>query len=450
MSPMPLRSPLPSRFVRGVVTQPWATIDRGSYRPGYELTPQRLWIAYRQAEFGAPAMQCDAFEDVIEVDGHTRGQYLQRMQAVANRPIVIAPGGADALSVLAAEELATSLGDANVQEAIWHMMDSLFYGYSGTEIEWTYDKVRDLVAPAWFIRAEHRRFRFDDNAQPYLLTEENTWPGESLAPGKWIWSQLPARLPVRAGLMRTVAAWCLFKRLSFRDWLVFAELFGIPLAVGSYEERASDESRIQLRAALDAIGTDGKVMLADTTKLVIDSVMRGGDVASLHPKIIEMCNAEISKVITGATLVNETGGPGSFALGKVHQTRADALSRSDAEWIQNLFGQYVCRPFVHFNPRLRGARPPQLFVHVQPEMDPQTEQTVAEGLQRMGMDLSKAQLYRRFGFSRPLSTDDTLEPPKPEPPKGLPGKPGAKKPAKAQLAALRAQLDELEAELAAA
>jgi phage gp29-like protein len=401
-----------------IIARPWGAMDRGSYRPGYNLTPDRLWAALRTAELGAPAQQCDAFEDLLEVDGHARGQYLQRMRAVANRRLVLAPGGDQPASAEAAELLSEALTTTNVEDAIWHMMDAIFFGYSGTEIAWRYSRELDLVVPGWFILAEHRRFRFDDRNRPHLLTETNTYPGDELAAGRWIWAQQRARIAQRAGLMRTACWWSLFKRMQVRDWMVFAEKFGIPFVLGQYEERASPETRRALLAAIEMIGTEGQAILSDATKVAIESAMRGGDVGSLHPKIAEFCNAEISKVLVGATLTTETGGPGSFALGKVHQTRSDALSYSDAFWIERLFQRAVCEPFVRFNPRLAGARAPELYIHVQPEMDPLTEQQVAAGLQAMGLKLSAEQLYRRFGYRRPATPDDELKPPAPDIPPG--------------------------------
>lgn len=417
---MILRSNYGTRPNPGVTARPWATVDRGSSRPGYQLTPERLWSAFRQAEAGQPASQCDLIEDVIEADGHTRGQYLQRLQNVADRPALIAPGGADTKevtpeSIEAAELLGGALAHTNIDEALWHMADSIFYGYSGTEIEWTYDRVTDLVVPAWFHPVEHRRFVFDDHFRPRLIQNDNVWPGEPLEPGKWIWAQRRARIPTRAGLGRTIAGWLLIKRMIVRDWVVFAEKFGLPVAIGSYEPRATAAAKAGLRAALEAIGTDGYVLLEETCKIVVQSAIRAGDVSALQPAITALANAEISKVITGATLTTESGGPGSFALGKVHQSRADQLSFADALWLQRIFWRYVCRPFIAYNARLVRAQPPELYVHVQPEQDPLTDVMVAEKILDMGGAIDQEQLHRRTGWRRPTSEKNALRRPPPAP-----------------------------------
>lgn len=434
---MNLRAPsFPVRPSSGVRARAWAVMDRGSTRPGYRLTPERLWAAFRQAEAGQPLQQNDLIEDVIETDGHTRGQYLQRM-GVADRPVALAAGDGDESdgATAAAEALSRPLGRTNLEEALWHWMDALFFGYSGTEIEWAYDRKVDLVLPRWFHCVEHRRFVFDLDFSPRLMQEDNAWPGEALVDGKWVWSQKRARIPTRAGIGRTIASWCLVKRLEVRDWIVFAEKFGLPLPVGTYEPRVSAAAKAGLRYALESIGTDGYVMLEDGCRMALDMVSRNGDVSALHPKIIELANAEISKVIQGATLTTESGGPGSFALGKVHQTRSDALTFADAVYLQRLFRRYIAEPFMAFNPKFGDVAPPELYIHVQPEQDPLTDIQVAKTMWEMGMELDQDQIHRRTGWRRPTSPRNALKPAPPPAPPLPPGaaKPGAKKPAAASL-----------------
>lgn len=410
-----------SRPSSGIVARPFPAADRSSTRPGYQLTPERLWSSFRQAEAGQPAMQCDLIEDVIEVDGHTRGQYFARMQGVSDRPALIAAGGGDTkevspLSIEAAEFLGAALSTTNLDEALWHMMDAVFFGYSGTEIQWGYDRLTDLVVPVWFHPVEHRRFVFDEHFRPRLVQNDNVWPGEELEAGKWIWAQRRARIPTRAGLGRTIAAWLLIKRMIVRDWVVFAEKFGLPVAVGTYEPRATAAAKAGLRAALEAIGSDGYVLLEETCKVAIQSARAAGDVSALQPAITNLANAEISKVITGATLTTEnSGGPGSFALGKVHKTVADALTFADALWIQRLFQRYLCRPFIAYNPKFAGALAPELYIHVQPEQDPLTDIRVAKEMLDMGAAIDSEQLHRRTGWRRPTSEKNALRRPAPAP-----------------------------------
>lgn len=399
-----LMPPSLARLQTGGTAKPWYQIDGATFRPGYNLTPARLWSIFRAAEVGQPAAQCDTFEDLLENDGHMRGQYESRMGSVAFRPWILQPGAADDDSRAAARDLTIALRTTNMPSCLWHMQQALGYGWSGINIAWQFAEDTGIVAPHYFLCAPHRRFIADMAGQGDMrfLTPEQSAQGVPLLPGEWIVPIRPHRMFVRAGFFRTTSWWALFKRMSITDWIVFAEKFGVPLVIGHYEERASPEARAALMQAVTDIGSDGQAVLSEFTKIVIENqATRYGDVAALHPTIAARCDAEISKVITGATLNVETGGPGSFALGKVHEGRAVALQYADAFWVQNTFNDAVCLPFVRYNARYKKAAPPQLQIRVQPDMDPLTEVKVYSQLQLMGLEIEDEQMRERFGLRRP-------------------------------------------------
>lgn len=386
----------------GPTQRRWPMIDGTSMRPGYHLTPAKLWSAYRQAEMGAPLLQCDMFEDILENDGHLRGQYEARLSSVALRPWMIQPGGKSAKDLAVAKALANALKRTNMLPLMWHMMEALGYGWSGANIAWGVDD--GVIVPVWFLIAPHRRFLVSEAGMGDLTfrTELNQWPGEPLLHGEWIVARRMHRLIMRAGFFRTTSWWALFKRMSITDWIVFAEKFGIPITIGYYEERASPESRAALLQAIMDIGADGQAVLSNLTKIAIESaVTRSGDVSSLHPTIAARCDAEISKVVTGATLNVETGGPGSFALGKVHEGRANQLVVADAMWLADAFQRHVIVPFVDYNPQFQGAELPRLVVRVRPEMAPEVAVKVYGKLQTMGVEIEDEQMYEDFGLRRP-------------------------------------------------
>lgn len=384
-----------------IQTRPWPSVDRSSARPGYKLTPERVWSALRQAEMGYPATQIQMVEDVIESDGHLRGLYISRMTSVAYRPVILQPGDARPASVTAAEILGQAMVKANYHDLAWQSMDAVFQGFAPTEMQWGIDDETGAIVPKWFSAVPLNRFRFDTNDYP-LITSATNPVGDPLLPGGWVYARRPHRRVVRAGLMRTAIWWALFKRMSMRDWMVFAEKFGIPLVLGFYEERASEQSRKALEEAIIDIGTDGAAILSEATRIVVESgaAVRGGDVSSLHPAVIAMCNAEMSKLINGSTLSVETGGPGSFALGKVHENRSNNLSATDAFWLEMVLRSSISQPFLVYN-GFAAASPPRWKIQVVPDMAPLERVTVAEKLQGMGLELDAEQMYEEYGLRRP-------------------------------------------------
>lgn len=428
-----------ARLKQGMTAKEWPLMDTTSYRPGYNLKPDRVWAAYRHAETGYPAMQCDMLEDVRENDGHLAGQWNSRNQSVSFREWSIRPGGKAAIDIEAASELQYALRRANMLELHSHLMEGIYYGWSAANTAWgireAKNSVDDLAVPIWFLPAVHRRFLVERYTDVLMWrSEDNPYPGDYLEPGQWIVARRPGRKVARAGIGRTTTWWALFKRMAITDWIVFAEKFGLPFTLGYYGERASEESRRALEQALTDIGSDGQAVLSETTRIALETPMRQGDVAHLHPAIADRCDAEISKVVTGATLNVSHGGAGSFALGRVHENRAISLQFADAYWLQDMFDRQLCQPFVQYNPRFAKAESPRLTIRVQPEMDPQTLATVLAMLQGMGLAIDAEEMYERFGLRRPDAGDAlkpiNVEPPKPskepaQPSKdvGKPGKP---------------------------
>jgi phage gp29-like protein len=43
------------------------------------------------------------------------------------------------------------------------------------------------------------------------------------------------RPPQRSGYLRTAIWWSWFKSLTVRDWVAFAERFGLPYPIGKYD-----------------------------------------------------------------------------------------------------------------------------------------------------------------------------------------------------------------------
>jgi phage gp29-like protein len=382
--------------------------DTDSSRPGYGITPERIYSVYRAAEMGQPAQMCDLFEDGVESDGHLHGLLSGRIEGVSGNPPMVRPSDAIEAAVVAARVLEDALTmRCNLDETIEHHLYAPFVGWSLSEVAW--DFVNGWWVPVWFYNVPHRRFTFDELDEPLLTTEANRWPGERLR-GTWMMSRARHRKAVRGGLLRGAMWWSTFKKMSVRDWLIFAEKFGIPVPVGIYREGASAETIASLEMAVQDIGDAGRAVMSDAASILFPSSLaaRDGDTANLHPAIVALCNAEMSKLIAGATLAVETGGPGSFALGRVHENRGFSLAKRDARRIATVFRQYIGRPF-HLLNGLGALRPPTLVIQVLPETDPLTDVKVASILaNELGLPLDEEQLRDKTGWRPPSRPESAI------------------------------------------
>ncbi len=392
-------TPVPSIATIAKRMQP-ARADTYNSHPAVGLTAEALLGMYREAERGYPVRQFDCFDDMIEIDGHLRGLIGGRIDAVAGCDWVVKPGRDDAPSRKAAEALDDHLRhNLGVKDLFEHQLTAPHYGIALTNIVWAV--VDGYVAPIDLVHAAHRRFaspESDRASEIWLLKGDTARDLVELTPGCWIVNRYRHRNPWAAGLMRTAAWWAMFKRWSVRDWQVFAEMFGIPLVIGFYDEASGEESRKALEDTVRTIGQDGYAVLSDLVEIVIKESVRGGDSSTVYPKIADRCDAEMSKLIAGSTTATDTGGSvGSYNLGSIHESRAYKLALSDARGVELALRRDLARPFVIFNGFDRAA-PPRVRIQITRDSLDRAQTLAIIG---QLVEIDRDQIYEEFSLRVP-------------------------------------------------
>jgi phage gp29-like protein len=403
MPPPPLAITAPG----GITVKNIPSIDRTPLHPEYGLEPAQVISIYRAAECGWTCNQADLFEGIVERDGHLQACILGRINAVAGKSWQVMPGGADAQSVAAAELLDATLKATNFGEMISHWLSARYMGWSGSEIVW--ENLDGLIAPTWFIDVPARRFSFDSADRPELVNQ-TSHDREALESGKWIFvrNRGPfSGLTSRSGLLRGGAWMSLFKSWSWRDWVIYAEKFGIPLVVGKYKQGATEVEKQNLEEAVEDIGEAGQATMSEETNIEINEAQRGGDSNGLHRSIVREANEEISKLITGSTLTMASGGNGSFAQAEVHANTSFAHVEADAALIAANVQLQLFKSFLKWN-GFTSAKTPRLVIHITKETDGLTRIKEAEGLVAMGLELDSEQLREETGFRAPPTPDRVL------------------------------------------
>lgn len=373
--------------------------------PAFGLTADMLLSYYRTAERGQPLRQMDCFHDIIEADADLRGKINDRIESVSGCDWAVMAGRDDKPSDLAAAELNERLqNQLQFRAFLGHQLTAVHYGYANTNMMWDYEE--KTVVPIEFSNPAARRFAApsSERANEIWLIDgkEGNYGLRELQAGLWATSRynnILGRNPWAAGLMRTCAIWSLPKRGSMRDWMVFAEMFGIPLALGYYKEGAGDKSRLELEQAVQLIGTDGWAVLSDLTELVVKETARGGDSSTVFPLIIRMCDDQISKLLTGGTLNTDVAGVGSYNAASVHESRSYAMKCNDATCVQEMFVRDIGRTFVAWNGYDRAA-PPRLKIKIKRDAL-QWAQTVE--IIGQAIELDPTQIYEDFALRVPTA-----------------------------------------------
>lgn len=403
--------------------------------PGIDVTPRTLVAAFGQAEFGDPSIQCDLFDDVIERDCHLRNLFEQREQAVAGKPWVIQADGQDADAVKGAQILGELLKRLPLIEVFQHLLTANRYGYACAEIDWGLVTIGGQVwiAPVWITPVPARRFRVNTGANGQsggsdelrLYADTSRPMGDPLRPGKWIVLRRSGAFVTRSGLMRTAVWPAMGKRLGFKGWIIYADRFGKPLPIIDYDrETADDDDKALAEEILRRIGSDGGAVKPNDLVLKFEDATRGNaENSKSHGGLISHCNGEMSKLVNGSTLSNDSQGSSgaSYALGEVHDTVRWDNVVFDAERLQEAFRTQLAAPFMAFNNLI--APSPLLKVQVVRDLDPKTRAEVADVfVNKLGIKVSIAQMRQEVGYREPAGDGDAA-PGAPTPAPAAPGRP---------------------------
>jgi phage gp29-like protein len=155
--------------------------------------------------------------------------------------------------------------------------------------------------------------------------------------------------PTRSALHRITAWWWMFKNYAVKDWLIFAEVYGMPLRLGKYPAGASKEDKDALIEAISSLGTDAAGIISDATQIEFIETAKGKSSGDLYKYLAEFGNKEISIAWVGQTLTADVGSVGSKAAAQVHNDVRMDLIRADARAIAATVRHQLFRPIVGFN-----------------------------------------------------------------------------------------------------
>lgn len=93
--------------------------------------------------------------------------------------------------------------------------------------------------------------------------------GVALAPYKFIvhLPRIRSGLPIRGGLARLAAVGYMCKAWTWKDWMGFADIFGMPMRVGRYGPSASKDDINTLMSAVANLGSDAAAVIPDSMKI---------------------------------------------------------------------------------------------------------------------------------------------------------------------------------------
>lgn len=321
--------------------------------PADGLTPQRLVSILHEADAGAPQAAMELFEQMEEKDAHLHSVANTRRLGLTGLEwqVVSAAEGREGVDRAAADEAASYCREALAsldrwEEALQHLSLAIGRNLAVAELVWELRDGGHRLADV--VPVDFGRLVFDEFGRVRILTEAEPVRGMALPANKFI-AHAPHAASghaMRGGLLRVSALAWLGKQLAVKDWLIFAEVFGMPVRIARYEPSATPEEKRELLRMLQSLGTDAAGIFSKAVELELIESNRGTPPPPFEA-IGNFLNRELSKAWLGQTLTTETGGQtGTFSTAQIHnQVRLD-LREDDIRKEGRTIRRDVLRPLV--------------------------------------------------------------------------------------------------------
>jgi phage gp29-like protein len=413
------------------------------------LDPTKITRIFDAADLGIAIYEyADLCKKMRETDTHLMGVDRHRRQAVANKPFLVSPSDdADPVAV------ALALLDRTVVREIENFSAAMYSagsdncdGWSLSELIWA-QSVRRFRLPdgygggsvvevegLWpvgieWIHPKHTEFDTAGANSDEPMLNVGSSGAIHLTPGKFLYTLAPGEgIASARGYSRAVVWMHFFKHASWRDWVVFLHLYGIPFLQGKIDRaKWKDDSMLDvLERALEVYGTgEERPILPDGLGIEVHDPVSIGGSGEAHKAMIGMCNAEISKAVEGVTLTTEAGGPGSYALGYVHADAAhevivgDAVAKSAAVTSQilrranEINAPAIARAFalagLNCRPWDLASRTPIGMFRTDREWTPEVRQRLLSGAIKDGVPVSMAQYRHELQLDAPHDANDHVK-----------------------------------------
>ncbi|HQC73192.1 MAG TPA: DUF935 family protein, partial [Candidatus Competibacteraceae bacterium] len=377
------------------------------------LTPAQLTALLRDADYGYADAYLTLAEEMEERNPHYASVLSTRKRAVLGLDHMVESATDKRSDKKLADAVREYLAGPSLNGLLSGLLDALGKGYSAVELLW------DTSATPWIPRyawRDPRFFRYDrETGRTLLLAPTVHDDGQPLPPYRFVvhQPQLKMGLPIRGGLARLCAVTHLCARLALEDWLLFAEVFGMPLRIGRYNSSASSDDIEVLKTAVAGLGRDAAAVLHESMQIDFQAAASGAGGADLYERLLDRLDKLISKAVLGRS---DAADATSGKLGNEQassEVRRDILESDAADLTETINAQLV-RPFIdlNFGPQ---AHYPTLKLHVPDQEDLTGLVDMLAKLVPLGLRVEQSIIRDKFGLPDPDEGAELLGAPVPAP-----------------------------------
>ncbi|KRB58470.1 hypothetical protein ASE04_27540 [Rhizobium sp. Root708] len=295
--------------------------------------------------------------DEIERDTHAFAMLQKRKKTLIAREWELEAASEDARDVAAADFCRQVLDDLPFDTICENLLDATLKGFAVCEIVWKRDGSR--IVPAMVVSHDQRRFAFDENWRPRLLTWTNMRDGIELPERKFMVHRFGVKgnNPYGLGLGTRLFWPTLFKREGITFWLHFLEKFASPTVVGKTPYGTLTEEQSKLLNTLRQLRSSSAITVPIGTDVEFLEASRGGTVH--YGDFLAYWDKQISICVTGETLTTDIGNSGSRAASETHAEMLSLVVDSDADLLSDTLRGQLLTWLVEYN--FPGAGVPSIW-----------------------------------------------------------------------------------------
>ncbi len=350
----------------------------------------------------------ELYEDLLR-DAQVRSTLQTRRLAVIGKEWSVTSASESKQARTIAEYVEKVLLGFDFDSARLALLQGILTWFKVSEVMWEYSEgdvwIREMIARPC------RRWSFGLKRELRMLTRANTFEGEPVPDRKFqIFRYVSDNgSPYGDGLGSSLYWPVWFKKNAIKFWLIFAEKFGSPTAVGTYPPGTTKEQQDALLAALGAVQQEAAIKIPETMKIELLEAQRSGTV-NTYESLCRFMDGEIAKVVLGQTLTTEMGrSGGSFAAAKTHDEVRQDYIKADADLLSNSLNCQLIRWIVDFNFPDVGKYP-RLWIRTGEDVDMKLLADRDQVLQNMGVEIPSAYAYETYGIPKPKTGEEVLKP----------------------------------------
>tara|TARA_R110002124_G_scaffold91506_1_gene232893 strand:- start:17899 stop:20781 length:2883 start_codon:yes stop_codon:yes gene_type:complete len=308
--------------------------------------------------------------DEIERDTHAFAMLQKRKKTLVAREWEVLPASDADIDVRAADIVRDQLKALPFDRICEELLDATLKGFAISEVVW--GRVEGQIAPVDVVTHDQRRFVFDKDWNPRLLTFVNNRDGIELPGRKFIVHRhgVKGNNPYGLGLGTRLFWPVLFKREGVAFWLHFLEKFASPtvLAKTPYGTLSGEQTR--LLNSMKNVRSSSALTVPIGTEVEFLEASRSGSVT--YQDFLSYWDKQISICVNGETLTTDIGNSGSRAASETHEAMLENLVDSDGDLLSDSLRQQLLTWIVDYN--VPGAGIPSVW-RTRPENEQETAKT---------------------------------------------------------------------------